>query len=64
VTRPRAPLALHLKKGQLHKDLGKRPGAKLTEADLKAEKSRGGVFARRAQFAENARHWKHAPAKR
>jgi hypothetical protein len=57
-------MALHLKKGQLHKDLGKRPGARLTEADLKSEKAKGGVFARRAQFAENARHWKHSPAKR
>jgi hypothetical protein len=57
-------MALHLKKGQLHKDLGKKPGATLTEADLKEEKARGGVFARRAQFAENARHWKRAPAKR
>jgi hypothetical protein len=57
-------MALHLKKGQLHKDLGKKPGTRLTEADLNAEKAKGGVFARRAQFAENARHWKHAPAKR
>jgi hypothetical protein len=28
------------------------------------EKSKGGVYARRAQFALNARHWKHTPAKR
>jgi len=64
VTRQRAPLKLHLKKGQLHRDLGKAPGTRLTEADLATEKSKGGVYARRAQFAENARHWKHTPAKR
>ena len=63
MTKPRAPLKLHLKKGQLHRDLGKSAGTKLTQADLAAEKSKGGVYARRAQFAENARHWKHTPAK-
>jgi len=55
----RAPLKLHLKKGQLHKDLGKLPGAKITEADIALEKSKGGVFAKRAQFAENAKKWNH-----
>jgi hypothetical protein len=64
MTKPRAPMTLRLKKGQLHGDLGKAPGTRLTEADLAAEKSKGGVYARRAQFAENARHWKHTPAKR
>jgi len=64
VTKQRAPLTLHLKKGQLHRDLGKAPGTRLTEADLATEKSKGGVYARRAQFAENAKHWKHKPAKR
>jgi hypothetical protein len=52
-------MKLHLKKNQLHKDLGKPPGAKITEADIATEKSKGGVFARRAQFAENARKWNH-----
>ena len=56
-------MTLHLKAGQLHRDLGKPPGTKLSAADLAAEKSRGGIYARRAQFAENARHWKHTPAK-
>ena len=64
MTKQRAPLTLHLKKGQLHRDLGKAPGVRLTEADLATEKSKGGVYARRAQFAENARHWKHTPARR
>ena len=55
----RAPLSLHLKKNQLHKDIGKAAGAPLTEADLAAEKAKGGVYAKRAQFAENAKKWKH-----
>ena len=55
----RAPMKVHLKKDQLHKDVGKAPGAKITEADIAKEKSRGGVFAKRAQFAENARGWNH-----
>lgn len=55
----RAPLQLQLRKNQLHKDLGKAPGAKITEADITKEKSQGGVFARRAQFAENAKNWRH-----
>ena len=54
------PMKLHLKKDQLHKDIGKVPGAKITAADIAKEKSRGGVFAKRAQFAENARRWNHA----
>jgi hypothetical protein len=57
-------MTLHLKKGQLHRDLGNAPGTSLTAADLASEKSKGGVYAHRAQFAENARHWKHIPAKR
>jgi len=64
MTTPRVRMTLHLKKGQLHRDLGKAPGTRLTEADLALEKSKGGVYARRAQFALNARHWKHTPAKR
>ncbi len=56
----RAPLKLNLKKGKMHKDVGKAPGAKITEADIAKEKSRGGVFAKRAQFAENAKKWNHS----
>ncbi len=56
----RAPMKLHLKKGQLHKDVGKPADAVITAADIAKEKARGGVFAKRAQFAENARRWRHA----
>jgi hypothetical protein len=49
----------HLKKNQLHEDVGKAPGAKITEADLAKGKAKGGVFAKRAQFAENAMKWNH-----
>jgi hypothetical protein len=52
-------MALHLKKNQLHKDVGKPAGERLTGADLAAEKARGGVYARRAQFATNAKQWRH-----
>ena len=55
----RAPLNLDLKKNQMHKDLGKAPGAKITEADIAKEKAKGGVFAKRAQFAENAKKCAH-----
>ncbi|MCJ7451165.1 MAG: hypothetical protein MUO39_01640 [Steroidobacteraceae bacterium] len=55
----RAAMKLHLKKDQLHRDVGKAPGSKITEADIAKEKSKGGVFAKRAVFAENARKWRH-----
>ena len=55
----RAPLKLKLKKNKMHEDLGKAPGAKITDADVAKEKSKGGVFAKRAQFAENAKKWNH-----
>ena len=55
----RKPLDLKLKVNQLHKDVGKPAGAKITEADLAREKSKGGVYAKRAQFAETAKKWKH-----
>jgi hypothetical protein len=56
----RAPMKLDLKKNKMHKDVGKAPGAKITEADIAKEKSKGGVFAKRAQFAENAKKWNHS----
>ena len=59
----RAPKKFHLKKNQLHKDIGKATGARITEADIAKEKSKGGVYAKRAQFAENAKKWNH-PGKR
>ncbi len=55
----RAPMKLHLKKNQLHKDVGKAPGVKLTTADIAKEKSKSGIYAKRAQFAENAKKWNH-----
>jgi hypothetical protein len=56
----RAPMKLDLKKNKMHKDVGKAPGAKITQADIAKEKSKGGVFAKRAQFAENAKKWNHS----
>jgi hypothetical protein len=56
-------MKLQLKKDRLHKDVGKASGAKITEADIAKEKSKGGVYAKRAQFAENAKKWNH-PGKR
>jgi len=55
----RVPMKLDLKKNRMHRDLGKAPGTKLTKADIAIEKSKGGVFAKRAQFAENASKWRH-----
>ena len=52
-----ALLKLHLKKNQHHKDYGKALGEKITEADIVKEKTKGGVFPKRAQFAENAKKW-------
>jgi hypothetical protein len=48
---------IKVKKGQMHKDVGKAPGAKITEADIRKEKAKGGVYAKRATFAENAKKW-------
>jgi hypothetical protein len=56
----RAPMKLQVKKNQLHADVGKAPGVPITEADIAKEKSKGGVYAKRAQFAENARKWNHS----
>jgi hypothetical protein len=55
----RAPMKLDLKKNRLHKDVGKASGDKITKADIAKEKSKGGVFAKRAQFAETAKKWNH-----
>ena len=55
----RALMKLNLKKNRLHEDVGKAPGAKITEADIATEKAKGGVFAKRAQLAENAKKWNH-----
>ena len=36
----RIPMKLHLEKDRLHKDVGKAPGTKITEADIAKEKSK------------------------
>jgi hypothetical protein len=56
----RAPMKLNLKKNKLHQDVGKAPGDPITKTDIAKEKAKGGVFAKRAQFAENAKKWKHS----
>ena len=52
---------IHIKpshKGLLHKDLGKKAGAKLSEKDLeKAKNSKDPAERKRATFAMNARSW-------
>lgn len=48
-----------VKKGQMHKDLGKSPDAKITGKDIAKEKAKGGVFAKIATFAQNAKKWHH-----
>jgi hypothetical protein len=48
----------------MHKDLGKKPGAPITQADIAKEKAKGGVQAKRAVFAENARKWNHGGKKK
>jgi hypothetical protein len=55
----RTLMKLHLKKNQLHRDVCKAPGEKITEADIATEKAKGGIYAKRAQFAENAKKWNH-----
>lgn len=52
---------IHIKpshKGKLHADLGKKPGAKLSEKELeKAKHSKDPAERKRATFAINARSW-------
>jgi len=51
-------LKLDLKKGALHKTLGKPEDKKLTKVELeKAAKSKNEKTRKRAQFALNARKW-------
>jgi hypothetical protein len=56
-------MAINIKpshKGLFHKDLGKKPGAKITEKDIQRGKNSSSPAERkRAVFAENARHWNH-----
>jgi len=49
----------HIKKGAMHKDLGKAPGAPITQSDIKKEAAKGPLGAKRANFARMAkRHFK------
>ena len=57
----RKPMHLHLKKGALHKALHVAPGHKIAHSALtKAAHSGSALMRKRAQFALNASHWKHA----
>lgn len=48
-------------KGRFHRDVGKKPGQKITESDIqKGKHSKNPAERKRATFAENARHWHHA----
>lgn len=47
-----------LKRGALHKDLGVPQGDKIPADKLQAAKQKGGLEAKRAQFAINAAKWK------
>jgi len=49
---------LKLKKGAMHRDLGKSPDQPITESDIAKEKAKGGVAKKRAVFAESARKWR------
>lgn len=59
---------IHIKKshkGLMHKDVGKAPGAPITEGDIQKELSSKDPKKRaRGQFAKSARHFKHGKAKR
>ena len=49
----------HIKKGAMHRDLGKKPGTPITANDIKREAAKGPKGAKRANFAKMAkRHWK------
>jgi hypothetical protein len=49
----------HLKKGGLHRALHIKPSAKIPYSRLMAAKAQGGHLAKMAQFALNARKFKH-----
>lgn len=56
----RPPMKLKLKKGALHKQLGVPQGEKIPVSTLKEKaKSENETTRKRAQFALNARKWKH-----
>lgn len=48
-----------IKKGAMHRDLGKKPGTPITQSDIKKEAAKGPLGAKRANFARMAkRHFK------
>jgi hypothetical protein len=52
-------------KGLFHKDVGKKPGEKITESDIqKGKHSEDPAERKRATFAENAKHWHHGGKKK
>jgi hypothetical protein len=49
----------HIEKGAMHRDLGKKPDAPITRADIRKEAKKGPLGAKRANFARMAkRHFK------
>jgi hypothetical protein len=50
---------IHVKEGGFHEWLGKDKDDPITDADIARGKAAGGHAAEMAQFAENAREWKH-----
>jgi hypothetical protein len=51
--------SFNVKKGAMHRDLGKAPGAPITQNDIKREAAKGPLGAKRANFARMAkRHFK------
>ena len=48
-----------IKHGDFHRWLGKSESEPITEADIAKGKAAGGHPAKMAQFAENAKKWKH-----
>ncbi len=49
----------HIKKGAMHRDLGKSPNAPITSQDIRTEAKKGPLGAKRANFARMAkRHFK------
>jgi hypothetical protein len=49
----------HLRKGGFHKFLGKPEGEPITDADIAKGMAAGGHAAKMANFAKNARKFKH-----
>lgn len=55
----RAKMNLHLKGGAFHRWLGKSADQPITDADIQKGLNAGGHAAKMANFAKNARKWKH-----